>query len=1217
MATPFVHLHAHSHFTLLESTIPVKGLVKAAKEAGMPAVALTDRGSLLGACEFVSAAKDAGITGIIGCQVNIAPLGMRERSQDMLQLVLLAMDHRGYRNLSKLVSRGWLEGYYYEPRVDLEAIAAAADGLICLTGAGDDGFLNRHLRIGAVDEAARQAQLLHSIFGDRLYMEITEHGHEGPLATRGPLLELSQRLGIAPVASNWVHYLGAGDHEVHDVQLAVQKATSLKDPRRKRMPSPEFWFKSGEAMAALFASCPEAVANTLVIAERCKGSGIPKDGYHLPTFACPNGLSEMAHLRQLCELGLAQRYGTAIDSTHRERLAFELDTIERMGFAAYFLIVADFINWAKQNGIPVGPGRGSAAGSLVAYVMGITDLCPLRYGLLFERFLNPGRKSMPDIDVDFCKDGRQRVIEYVSAKYGSDAVTQIMTLGTMKARMAIKDVARAHDWTPEDAQELANLVPEDPSGKHTIPVCLGLKPLDKDTNTFDASEPMKARYGNDTRTRELLDHAMRLENLGRSLGVHACGIIIAPGPVSDYVPVCKVKDKPATQYNMSQVEECGLLKMDFLGLKTMSILKKAADIVVAGGGPLIDFTTVPTDDRATFQLLGEGRTLGVFQCESSGFQELIRRLQPDRFEDMIALVALYRPGPLMAGMHISYCERKHGREKVEYPHPVLEDVLKETYGLYIYQEQVMNISRELCGFTPAEADDLRKAMGKKKRDVLEKIQEKFVNGAWERHQYDKAKCAAMWENILGFASYCFNKSHSACYGLIAYWTAYMKANHFAAFMTANLIYEMGNKEKMTQFIAELRDRGVPVLPPSVNSSVWEFSYDGNAVRFGFGGVKGIGEAAAEALIAERSAHGPFRSLYDCCERIDTRKINKRVIEHLIRVGAYDEVHTNRRALHEAIDRAFDRGARLAKSRKESQTSLFAVFEESDAFRSETQGYPDVPDWTESERLAHEKQLTGHWISNHPVAIHLDSLRAYATQVATGLASRPDGEVTIAAVVTGKRVIRTKAGKMMAVLQLEDLTGRFEAILFAGRTNRRGQYEPGPYDRFAEACDDDLVALFTGTIDERRRGAPPPAATAAVAVDGEDGEPAAAGDEDNHDAAEALPSLIVKDVVPAAQLSERLTREVILRIDASRHGERELQATESLLRDANGTCPVAAEVWTPGGVLVRLALSDAWRIHPRQEHLESLRRIWGSAHVQTRSLETAKKPVYDEAIEELD
>nr|MBA2480955.1 DNA polymerase III subunit alpha [Planctomycetota bacterium] len=856
-------------------TITPSKLLRSIKDKGMRAVAITDRGNLFGAFELYSTAKDlnekvkgpadkaadeakkaravaaAGpspdaeavavaaersatelmecakresIKAIIGCQVNVAPLGMREKVRDMHQLVLLARDENGYRNLSRLVSRGWLEGFYFEPRVDLEAIREHAEGLICLTGAGRDGFLNRHLASGAVEEAQRQLGLLKDVFTDRLYVEISDFGVEGPVSSIAGNVQLARALDVPIVATNWVHYLEKSDHRIHDVQLAIENATTVADTRRKRMPSPDFYLKTPDEMAELFKDLPEALANTLVIAEQCATKIIPTGQYYLPKFQCPEDEDETSLLHKLCLQGLSRRYGDKPTDEQRDRLQFELDTIGTMGFEAYFLIVADFINWAKGRGIPVGPGRGSAAGSLVSYCLGITDICPLRYGLLFERFMNPGRKSMPDIDVDFCKDRRGEVIEYVSNKYGKDAVTQIMTLGTMKARMAIKDVARAFEWTPEESQELANLIPEDPSGKHDLQVCLGRKPLDKDMyGTVDA---MVKRYDGDERTRNVLDAALQLEKLGRSLGVHACGVIIAPGPVSSYVPVCKVKDKPATQYNMSQVEKCGLLKMDFLGLKTMSILKKCADIVKASEGIVIDYDRIDLADQRTFDMLGAGDTLGVFQCESTGFQELIKLLKPDRFEDMIALVALYRPGPLQAGMHIQYCDRKHGRELVDYPHAVLERSLKETFGLYIYQEQVMNISRELCGFTPAEADDLRKAMGKKDINVLTKLEQKFVDGAWQNHQFPREKCTDMWHKILGFASYCFNKSHSACYGLIAYWTAYMKANHYAAFMTANLIYEMDNKDKMTRFVEELRTKNIPVLPPDINESGWEFTLVG-------------------------------------------------------------------------------------------------------------------------------------------------------------------------------------------------------------------------------------------------------------------------------------------------------------------------------------------------------------------------------------------------------
>jgi DNA polymerase-3 subunit alpha len=1211
----FTHLHVHSHYTLLESPITVGRLLKAVKDKGMDAVALTDRGNLFAAYEFYSAAKELGIKAIIGCQVNVAPLGMKERVRDWHQLVLLAQDEAGYRNLAKLVSRGWMEGFYFEPRVDLEAIAAHSAGLVCLTGAGRDGFLNRHVQVGANDEAERQLGLLKGIFGaERLFVELTDHGGEGVIGPNAGNVALAQHHGVGVVATNWVHYLDAKDHDIHDVQLAIQKVTTVDDTRRKRMPSREYYLKTPDEMAALFKDLPEAISNTRRIVELCSGSKIPTGAYHLPTFPCPEGHTQESWLRELCARGVRKRYGDIPGTEVLERLAFEIETIAKMGFFAYFLIVADFINWAKDRGIPVGPGRGSAAGSIVAYVMGITDMCPLKYGLLFERFLNPGRKSMPDIDIDFCKDRRGEVIDYVARKYGQDAVTQIMTLGTMKARMAIKDVARAYHWTPEESQELANLVPEDPSGKHDLQVCLGRKPLDKDKNEFGAVEAMLKRYEGDERSRQVLDVALQLEKLGRSLGVHACGMIIAPGPVSDYVPVCKIKDKFATQFNMTQVEKCGLLKMDFLGLKTMSILKKAADIARASEGVEVDYGTVPLADPRTFEMLGRGQTLGVFQCESSGFQELIKLLKPDRFEDLIALVALYRPGPLMANMHIDYCDRKHGRQKVDYPHPVLEKSLKETYGLYIYQEQVMSISRDLCGFTPAEADDLRKAMGKKDINVLKKLEEKFIDGAWKTHQFDQKKCKEMWEKILGFASYCFNKSHSACYGLIAYWTAYMKANHYAAFMTANLIYEMDNKDKMTKFVEELRSSGIPVLPPDVNESGWEFTVvkketedvsgsTARSIRFGFGGVKAVGEGAAETLIAERTQRGAFTSLYDLCERVDTRTVNKRVVESLIKVGALDSLHRNRRALFEAQNQAFDRGNRVTQAKAQNQQTLFATFETEESFRQETQGYPDLPDWSAQERLGFEKALTGYWISSHPVAEYRATLAAVPSVTASDLAGIATGSpATVAAVVLAKRVIRTKAGRTMAVLTLEDQGGRFEAVLFPGKDNRRGEAQPGAYEKFGADCEPDLVALFSGTVERReRRPQRPLLAT-------EDGElPPGEGEEGggviaDAPATEELPSLKISDVIPAHLICERLAREIVISVDAATAGDaaavrRLIAPSETAFKEHPGACPVSVQVRTPGDVLLTLKLGERWRVHPAQELVGKLRAIWGGDAVR--------------------
>ncbi len=1243
----FVHLHVHSHFTLLNSPITIGKLLANVAKKGMKQVALTDRGNLFGAFEFYMAGKDlaekaakaakesaaapddgklaaaaakaaaAVVTPILGCQLNVTPGAMTEKVRDWQQLVVLATSEKGYRNLSQLVSRGWLQGFYFEPRVDLEAIRELHEDLICLTGAGRWGFLNSHILKGAKEDAATQLGRLKDIFGDRLYVELADLGPDPQLDWHQLIADnvaLANAAGVPVVATNWVHYLDASDATIHDVQLAIEGATTVIDTRRKKMPTEEFYLKTGDEMAARFADYPQAISNTCVIAERCHGK-IPSGQYFLPTFPCPEGKNEDGLLRELCELGMVQRYGQeGISEAHRERLEFELKTIISMGFPAYFLIVADFIGWAKRNGIPVGPGRGSAAGSLVAYAMGITDMCPLKYGLLFERFLNPGRKSMPDIDVDFCKDRREEVINYVRQKYGEAAVTNIMTLGTMKAKMAIKDVARAYEWSPEESQALANLVPADPSGKTDLKVCLGLKPLDEKKNEFATVAAMKSRYDEDERTRRVLDGAMQLEKLGRNLGVHACGIIIAPGPVSTFVPVCKVKDKHATQFNMSQVEKAGLLKMDFLGLKTMSILKKACTLVQETDGITVDLLQIPLADPKTFALLGTGRTLGVFQCESRGFQELIARLKPDRFEDMIALVALYRPGPLMANMHIDYCDRKHGLQKVTYPHPVLEQALKETYGLYIYQEQVMTLSRELCGFSPAEADDLRKAMGKKDLTILEKLKEKFINGAWEKWQFDKGVCGKMWESILGFASYCFNKSHSACYGLIAYWTAWFKANHYAAFMTANLIYEMGDKDKMTLFVEELKSQQIPVLPPDVNESGWEFTVvrrqlslageqaEQVAIRFGFGGVKGVGEGAAAHLQQVRASGGPFTSLYDLCERTDSRTINKRVVEAAIKVGAFDALHGNRRALYETMDKAFDRGQRVAKTKAQKQETLFATFEQDASFMAATQGYPEVTDWDMTERLRYEKELTGYWMSMHPVAVYAELSTRYATTTAGELPGMAKGDqVAIAAVVVGKRVVKTKTGRFMAILQLEDASGRFEAVLFPGRPNRKGQFEPGPFEKFGNECEDDLVALFIGSVEfrEQRRASRPPG-------DGGDEEtldPAAVdGDEEGGVVAQEeqvvrMPSLQVAAMIPMGLVPERLTRDITIAWSVARMPAPTVVAEmENLFKENDGDCPVTILVHVPDGVALTLALGDKWKVRATAKLIGELQRLWGSEQV---------------------
>jgi len=655
---------------------------------------------------------------------------------------------------------------------------------------------------------------------------------------------------------------------------------------------------------------------------------------------------------------------------------------------------------------------------------------------------------------------------------------------------------------------------------------------------------------------------------------------------------------------MTQVEKAGLLKMDFLGLKTMTILKKCVDIVKAAGGPAIDLLTIPLDDPATFRMLGTGRTLGIFQCESPGFQNLIARLKPDRFEDMIALVALYRPGPLKANMHLDYCDRKQGIQKVEYPHPVLEGVLKETYGLYIYQEQVMSISRELCGFTPSEADDLRKAMGKKDRATLSKLKDKFIDGADKLNGFPREKCEEMWDKILGFAEYCFNKSHSACYGLIAYWTAWFKANHYAAFMTANLIFEMDNKEKMTEFVEELRGQNIPVLPPDVNFSGFEFTLvkrgETQEVRFGFGGVKGIGEGAAEALIVARKQGGPFDSLYSLCERVDTRTINKRVVEAMIKVGAFDTLHANRRSLFEAMEKAFDRGQKLSKSRNDSQQTLFAAFEADTSYRDAVQGYPEVPDWSSETRLGFEKQLTGYWISDHPVRAWRPQLGGHATHDTRQMAETPDGyKVAVLAAITAKRVIKTRTGNTMCILSLEDERGAFEAVLFGG--GGRGKPGPSPCERFASLCEPDVVALFAGTVERRNRGTPKGGAAAGGEEDAENHAAIGGEDDEGHavataDAAPAIPGLVVSEVVPAARATELLVRSITVAIDATAASAEQVRETERLLTEHSGDrARVHLSVYT-GTTAVSMVPDDKWRVHPSAALVEGLRRVWGDENV---------------------
>ncbi|MFW6181560.1 MAG: DNA polymerase III subunit alpha, partial [Spirochaetota bacterium] len=885
---PFVHLHTHSEYSILDGSVKIADLVARAVQYRMPALALTDHGNMFGAMEFYAEATRAGLKPIIGQEFYLTPssLKSRDKGEKPYHLVLLARDERGYRNLMKLSSIAFLEGFYYKPRIDREALAAHAGGLVCMSSCLGGEIPSLLLR-GREPEALARAGEYRELFGEDFYLEIMDNGLDEQQRVNRELVGLSSRLGAGLVATNDVHYLERGDAEYHDVLLCIQTGKTLGEAGRLRFKSDQFYLKSPQEMAGLFAEYPRALQNTIDITEKCNLS-LSLGDYHLPHFPIPEGHTAETYLRRLTEEGVGRRYGRVTDQV-RGRMEHELGVIASMGFSTYFLIVWDFIRFAKSRGIAVGPGRGSAAGSIVAYALEITDVDPLRYGLIFERFLNSSRVSMPDIDIDFDGDRRDEVIAYVRDKYGDDRVAQIITFGAMKARAAVRDVARVLEVPLGEADLLAKMIPARPG--ITI------------EDAVEGSRELRERIRQDQRVARLFEISRRLEKLVRHPSTHAAGVVISPDPLDTVVPLYRDPRSGvvSTQYQMKNLEDVGLIKMDFLGLKNLTIIQRCLRSIEQAGLTVPDMESLDLEDPAVYELLASGRSMGVFQLESSGMQDLLRRLAPNRFDDVIAVLALYRPGPLDSGMVDEFIQRKQGRKPIAYPDPRLETVLKETYGVIVYQEQVMEIARVISGFTMAEADNLRKAMGKKKIEIIEEMAEKFVEGAKKN---GVAACVAeeIFELMKTFGRYGFNKSHSTAYALLAFQTAYLKA-HYPVFYLASLLSgELHDTDKICQYVCEARESGIEVKAPHVNRSGVLFEVEEGGIRYALAAVKNVGESAARNIV-ELRREGEFSSLFDFTARVDLRLINRRVVESLIKCGAMDGLGPNRRTLFENVERA--------------------------------------------------------------------------------------------------------------------------------------------------------------------------------------------------------------------------------------------------------------------------------------------------------------------------
>ena len=1056
----FVHLHCHTQYSLLDGANRIEPLLERIKQLKQPAVAMTDHGNMFGAIEFYREAMSQGIKPIIGCEIYVAPTSRFERKgtdrgnkEYNNHLILLAMNRDGYRNLCKLVTAGYMEGFYYKPRVDKELLRECSRGLIALS-ACLQGEVASALGAGQIDRARTAAETYASIFDGRYYLEIQDNKLPEQEKVNPMIVELARDLSLPVVATNDCHYGQREDSGAHDVLLCVQTGKTVTDENRLKMETDELFVKTAEEMKKGFDYCPEAVDRTLEIAERCNLE-LEFGNYHFPRFEPPSGKSLDDYLVELSHQGLAERLerleksgGRVLDAETRkayeQRLEYELDVIKGMQFPGYFLIVADFINYAKQNGIPVGPGRGSAAGSLVAYALKITDLDPIRHNLIFERFLNPERRSMPDIDVDFCIRGRDQVIRYVKEKYGADKVAQIATFGTLKAKAAIKDVGRALGFSFAETDAIAKLIPAPKQG-FDYPLAQALK-----------MEPrLQSLVQSDMRVQNLINHALRLEGLTRHASTHAAGVVLSNLPLVDYLPLFVDKEGGiVTQFDMGSVEKIGLIKFDFLGLKTLTLITDCIKLVQASRCVAIDLESLPLDDKTTYRLLCSGNTTGIFQLESTGIREMTVKIRPNCFEDLVAILALFRPGPLDSGMAEEYIKRKHGQEKIRYLHPLLESILKDTYGVIVYQEQVMQIAQILAGYTLGDADILRRAMGKKDPEEMAGQRQRFIDGARKNH-IDTKRAAEIFDQMETFARYGFNKSHSAAYALISYQTAYLKAHFSVEFMAALMSSERGDTDKVIKNLAECREREIEVLPPDINESRSDFTVVGDKIRFGLTAVKNVGEKAVEVILAAREKEGAFRSIFDFCRRVDLSAVNRRVVESLIKCGAFDSTKVTTRArIMAALDDAIREGQSYQKGRESNQTDIFSLLGGGNGNSTRRENYPLVEEWSAQQMLAFEKEALGFYITGHPLDKHEKLVKRLTSGSIASLKEKPfSGEVKVGGVVTALKLKNTKKGERYASFQLEDKTGFIEVIVW-----------PDVYRRVADTLVLDDPILVQGKLD---------------------------------------------------------------------------------------------------------------------------------------------------------
>jgi len=1163
----FVHLHLHTNYSLLDGACRITPLVKRAAALKFPALAMTDHGNLFGAVEFYNTCMKEGIKPIIGVESYLAPKNRVDRSASGIRdsnshLVILAKDEEGYANLMRLVTIGYLEGFYYKPRIDKEVLAQYRHGLIVLTSCLK-GVLNVHLAQEQYALARRELDDLIQILGrENVYVELQHHGLPLEHKVRPVLRRLADEAGVKCVATNDVHYIEQAHAEAHDALMAIQTQTTIDDPHRLRYEQPEFYLKSAEEMKALFSDAPEAIAATLEIAERCNVE-LEFGKIHLPHYEPPTGKTQEDYLHELCHLGLAGRY-REVTPALTTRLEHELGVIKQAGYTSYFLIVWDFVRFAKERGIPVGPGRGSAAGSLVSYCLGVTDIDPLRYDLLFERFLNPQRVTQPDIDIDFCYERRPEVINYVIQKYGKTNVAQIITFGTMQAKAVVRDVARALKMSYAEADRLAKLIPNE---------------LDITLSRALAEVPeLTHLYRTDEQVKRLMDTALVLEGLTRHASTHAAGITIADKPLTEYAPLFKSHDgQITTGFDMTALERIGLLKIDMLGLRTLTVIDQAVKLAERTRGRVINIDDIPLDDPETLQLLARAETMGVFQLESSGMRDLLRKIKPTQFEDIVAVLALFRPGPIGSGMLDEFMKRKHGQIPIRYEHPRLEPILKSTYGVIVFQEQVMRIASDLGGFSLAQADLLRRAMGKKIPEVMEAQRKAFVDGC-KHNRIPERTATRIFDFIEHFAGYGFNKSHSAAYALISYRTAHLKTHYPGEFITALLSSEMGNTDKLVMYLDEAKRMGLTVRPPDVNHSAAGFTVvDGTTIQCGLGVIKNVGLSAVDSIITARDQRGRFETMEELCRDLDLRLANRKVLESLIKAGACDSMGLSRAALLASLDQAMEEAASVQKDRQRGQMTFLEALkdprsghEPHDRTAGAMPGTVRLRDWPESQKLAFEKALLGFYVSGHPLARYEKSIKALASVTSEQLSALEDGAIaTIGGMLTKiKHTTTKKTNEQMAVCLLEDLGGDVEVLVF-----------PKSFGQLAPQLRPNAVVFVEGRIAVR----------------------------------EERPRLIAQQIIPIDQGPSKLVRAMELVLRSPGMEKTLLEQLKTLLGKFPGTVPIYLRLEVPKEPSLRLKLAEAFRVEPRHELLEELNQLLGQEGVvlkrQPTRLGMGDRPVW--------